>query len=61
MNVNIGHRHPAVIQAIKDQADRLPFVAPPLCIDADQIAERLSVINSALQIADDAIAGPDPT
>lgn len=28
MNVNIGHGHPAVIQAIKDQADRLPYVAP---------------------------------
>ena len=28
MNVNIGHSHPAVIQAIKDQADRLPYVAP---------------------------------
>ena len=28
MNTNIGHGHPAVIQAIKDQADRLPYVAP---------------------------------
>jgi taurine--2-oxoglutarate transaminase len=28
MNVNIGHGHPAVIQAIKDQAERLPYVAP---------------------------------
>ncbi len=31
------------------------FVAPPLCIDADQIAEGLSIIDSALQIADDSI------
>ena len=28
MNVNIGHRHPAVVQAIKDQAERLPYIAP---------------------------------
>jgi len=28
MNVNIGHSHPRVIQAIKDQADRLLFAAP---------------------------------
>ena len=28
VNVNIGHGHPAVIQAIKDQAGRLPFIAP---------------------------------
>ena len=28
MNVNIGHGHPSVIQAIKDQAERLPYVAP---------------------------------
>jgi len=28
INVNIGHGHPAVIQAIKDQAERLPYVSP---------------------------------
>jgi len=28
MNVNIGHGHPSVIQAIKEQAERLPYVAP---------------------------------
>jgi taurine--2-oxoglutarate transaminase len=28
MNVNIGHSHPKVIQAIKEQADRLLYVAP---------------------------------
>jgi taurine--2-oxoglutarate transaminase len=28
MNVNIGHSHPKVIQAIKDQADRLLYAAP---------------------------------
>ena len=33
------------------------FVVPPLCINADQIAEGLSIIDSALQIADDSLAG----
>ena len=28
MNVNIGHGHAAVVQAIKDQAERLPYIAP---------------------------------
>lgn len=28
MNVNIGHGHPHVIQAIKEQADRLPYAGP---------------------------------
>jgi taurine--2-oxoglutarate transaminase len=34
MNVNIGHSHPAVIQAIKDQAERLPYVAPSFATQA---------------------------
>ena len=33
------------------------FVVPPLCINADQIAEGLSIIDSALRIADDSLAG----
>ena len=33
------------------------FVVPPLCINADQIADGLSIIDSALQIADDSLAG----
>jgi taurine--2-oxoglutarate transaminase len=32
------------------------FVAPPLCISAGQIADGLSVIDSALEIADDSLA-----
>jgi taurine--2-oxoglutarate transaminase len=28
MNLNTGHQHPKVVQAIKDQADRLCFAAP---------------------------------
>ncbi len=29
VNMNIGHRHPKVVQAIKDQVDVIPMVAPP--------------------------------
>ena len=29
VNMNIGHQHPKVIQAIKDQADTITMVAPP--------------------------------
>ncbi len=29
VNMNIGHQHPRVIQAIKDQADTITMVAPP--------------------------------
>ncbi|WP_319583524.1 aminotransferase class III-fold pyridoxal phosphate-dependent enzyme [uncultured Pseudodesulfovibrio sp.] len=28
VNLNIGHQHPKVVQAIKDQADKLSYVAP---------------------------------
>ncbi|QGY38637.1 aminotransferase class III-fold pyridoxal phosphate-dependent enzyme [Pseudodesulfovibrio cashew] len=28
VNLNIGHQHPKVVQAIKDQADKLAYVAP---------------------------------
>lgn len=30
VNVNIGHQHPAVVQAIKEQADLLTTVGPPI-------------------------------
>jgi 4-aminobutyrate aminotransferase-like enzyme len=30
MCVNIGHQHPKVVQAIKDQADELCFAAPSM-------------------------------
>ncbi len=33
MNVNIGHQHPKVVQAIKDQADRLCTIGPPMAND----------------------------
>jgi taurine--2-oxoglutarate transaminase len=34
MNQNIGHQHPKVIQAIKDQADKLCFVAPGVAYES---------------------------
>jgi taurine--2-oxoglutarate transaminase len=34
MNVNIGHSHPRVIQAIKEQADRLLYAAPAFATQA---------------------------
>ncbi len=33
VNVNIGHQHPKVVQAIKDQADRLCTIGPPMAND----------------------------
>jgi taurine--2-oxoglutarate transaminase len=33
MNVNTGHQHPKIIQAIKDQADKLCYVYPGIATD----------------------------
>jgi taurine--2-oxoglutarate transaminase len=33
VNVNIGHQHPKVVQAIKEQADRLCTIGPPMAND----------------------------
>jgi taurine--2-oxoglutarate transaminase len=33
MNVSIGHQHPKLVQAIKDQADRLCTIGPPMAND----------------------------
>jgi taurine--2-oxoglutarate transaminase len=41
VNVNIGHQHPAVVAAIKEQADRLLTVAPGFANDARSEAARL--------------------
>ena len=30
VNLNIGHQHPKIIQAIKDQADQLCTIGPPM-------------------------------
>lgn len=45
MNVNIGHSHPAVIQAIKDQADRLLYAAPSFATEVrGRLGQRLAEI-----------------
>jgi taurine--2-oxoglutarate transaminase len=45
VNSNIGHQHPKVVQAIKDQADKLCFVAPSFANDArSELAKLLSEI-----------------
>jgi taurine--2-oxoglutarate transaminase len=41
VNVNIGHQHPAVVAAIKEQADRLLTVAPTFANDVRSEAARL--------------------
>ena len=34
VNVSIGHQHPKVIQAIKDQADKLATIGPPMATES---------------------------
>ena len=34
INVNIGHSHPKVIQAIKDQAEKLCYISPSIATEA---------------------------
>jgi len=34
VNVSIGHQHPKVVQAIKDQADRLATIGPPMATES---------------------------
>jgi taurine--2-oxoglutarate transaminase len=41
VNVNIGHQHPRMIEAIKQQADRLCTVAPSMANDMRSEAARL--------------------
>src|SRR3954471_21764672 len=41
VNVNIGHQHPVVVAAIKEQADRLLTVAPGFAYDVRSEAARL--------------------
>ncbi len=43
VNMNIGHQHPKMIEAIKDQADRLCMVAPSFANDQRSEAARLIV------------------
>lgn len=45
MNVNIGHGNKKVIQAIKDQADKLPYVYPGMATDVrGKLGEKLAQI-----------------
>ena len=41
VNVNIGHQHPRMVAAIKDQADRLCTIGPPMANDMRSEAARL--------------------
>lgn len=41
MNVSIGHQHPKLVQAIKDQADRLCTIGPPMANDKRSELARL--------------------
>src|SRR5437763_15916457 len=34
VNVSIGHSHPKVVQAIKDQAERLATIGPPMATES---------------------------
>ena len=43
VNMNLGHQHPKMIQAIKDQLDTLCMVAPPFANDQRSEAARLIV------------------
>ena len=41
VNVSIGHQHPRVVQAIKDQADKLCTIGPPMANDKRSELARL--------------------
>src|SRR5213596_3712847 len=41
VNVNIGHQHPKIIAAIKEQADRLCTIGPPMANDKRSELARL--------------------
>src|SRR5438105_13589923 len=34
VNVSIGHSHPKIVQAIKDQAERLATIGPPMATES---------------------------
>jgi len=41
VNVNIGHQHPKIIQAIKDQADQLCTIGPPMANESRSTLGRM--------------------
>jgi taurine--2-oxoglutarate transaminase len=45
VNSNIGHQHPKVVQAIKDQADKLCYIAPSIATETrSALAKLLSTV-----------------
>jgi taurine--2-oxoglutarate transaminase len=43
VNANLGHGNKAVVQAIKDQADKIPFINPAFALDVRSEAAKLVV------------------
>src|ERR1700750_2837568 len=41
VNVNIGHQHPQVVAAIKEQADKLCTIGPPMATEPRSTLARL--------------------
>src|SRR6266478_10055184 len=41
VNVSIGHQHPKVVAAIKEQADKLTTIGPPMAHEARSTLARL--------------------
>ena len=41
VNVNIGHQHPKIVQAIKDQADLLCTIGPPMANESRSTLGRM--------------------
>src|SRR6266513_3140789 len=41
VNVSIGHSHPKIVQAIKDQADKLATIGPPMATESRSRLGRL--------------------
>ena len=37
VNLNLGHQHPEIVKAIKDQADKLCYIGPGMANDARKI------------------------
>ncbi len=48
VNSNLGHKNPAIISAIKDQAEKMPFMGPGFAVDARSEAAELIAKASGL-------------
>ena len=48
VNANLGHANKAIVQAIKDQADKIPFINPAFALDVRSEAAKLVVEAAAL-------------